>query len=226
MSTEPMGTEPPSPEASSPEASSPEPSRPQPTGPETNVRPGGMAGTLEAGVERSLAASLRLVIIPVVILALAALGAFAYGAAVFVHSVGSIIHHPFPVGHNIGLFLLDVDLMLIGATLLISAVGLYKLFIRDIPAEGLTRMPDWLEMRDLNDLKARVVAMVVLVLAVTFVEVAVDLPSGLQLLELGGGVAVVIAALTFFLRVTDRTRDRGLTAGTGSARSASNPAGW
>jgi uncharacterized membrane protein YqhA len=62
-------------------------------------------------------------------------------------------------------------------------------------------MPAWLEMHDLNDLKNRVIAMIVLVLSVGFVEEALDSSNGLQVLELGGGVALVIIALTVFLRL-------------------------
>jgi uncharacterized membrane protein YqhA len=151
-------------------------------------------------VERLLVSSLVLAYVPVAILLLAGLGAFVYGIAVFVHAVGRIVDHPFPVGHHIGLFLLDIDLFLIGATLLISAVGFYELFIREIRVDGANRIPTWLEMNDLNDLKARVIAMIILVVAVSFVEVVVDVPSGRQVLDLGGAIAAVIVALTIFLR--------------------------
>jgi uncharacterized membrane protein YqhA len=154
-----------------------------------------------AAVERLLGWSLRLAYIPVVMLLLAGLGAFVYGAYVFVRSVDQIVDHPYPVGHQIGFFLLDIDLFLIGATLLISAVGFYELFIQEIRPEGNARVPTWLEMRDLNDLKARVIAMIVLVVSVSFVEVVVDEASGHQVLDLGGGIAAVILALTIFLRV-------------------------
>jgi uncharacterized membrane protein YqhA len=167
----------------------------------------GSAIVARAQAERGLAATLYLAIIPVVVLALAALGAFVYGAAVFVHLVGTIVTHPFPVGHKIGLFLLDTDLLLIGATLLISAIGFYELFIREIPADSPARIPRWLEMHDLNDLKARIIAMIIMVLAVGFVELAVDEQGGLQTLEAGGGVAVVILALTVFLQITGHNGD-------------------
>jgi len=49
--------------------------------------------------------------------------------------------------------------------LLISAIGFYELFIGEIRVGGIARMPAWLEMRDLNDLKGRVLAMIVMVLA-------------------------------------------------------------
>jgi uncharacterized protein (TIGR00645 family) len=158
-------------------------------------------------VERILAWSLRLVYIPVVVLLLAGLGAFVYGTALFVHSVGHIADHPFPVRHQIGLFLADIDLFFIGATLLISAIGFYELFIREIRLDGARRIPTWLEMRDLNDLKARVIAMIVLVVSVYFVEVVVDSPSGQQVLDLGGGIAAVVVALTVFLRFGVRQSD-------------------
>jgi uncharacterized membrane protein YqhA len=158
--------------------------------------------------QQSLGASLALAIIPVAFLVLAALGAFVYGAAVFVDSVRSIASHPFPVGHQVGLFLLDIDLFLIGATLLISAIGFHELFIGEIRVGGIARMPAWLEMRDLNDLKGRVLAMIVMVLAVTFVELTVDAKDGLAILETGGGVAVVIIAVTAFLRLTGHANGR------------------
>jgi uncharacterized protein (TIGR00645 family) len=166
------------------------------------------ASPLEARVERALTGSLWLTIVPVVILVLAALGAFVYGGAVFIHAIDTIARHPFPVGHQIGLFLLDIDLFLIGATLLISAIGLYELFVREIRQDEASRMPGWLQMHDLNDLKGRVISMIVLVLAVSFAELGVAATSGRKALELGGGIALVIVALTVFQRFATHTGDR------------------
>jgi uncharacterized membrane protein YqhA len=154
-----------------------------------------------AVVERVLAGSLLLALIPVVVLVASALGAFVYGVVVFVHSVRMVARHPFPVGHHVGLFLLDIDLFLIGATLLISAVGFYELFVRDPRSGTASAMPAWLQMSDLNDLKLRILAMIVMVLSVSFVEVVVDEPNGRQVLDLGIGVAVVIVAVTVFMRL-------------------------
>lgn len=150
--------------------------------------------------ERVLDASRLLVLIPVVVLDLSALAAFVYGTGVFVHSVGVVLNHPIPVGHKIGLFLLDIDLFLIGATLLIASIGLYELFVGRVGNGGHSHMPEWLQMDDLNDLKGRVVAMIVLVVSVAFVEVVVDFDRSRTVLEVGGGVALVVAALTLFLR--------------------------
>lgn len=159
-------------------------------------------GSFEIIFERFLAGLRWLILVPVVVLVVAAVGAFAYGAEVLVNSVGEVVRHPNPVGNKIGLFLLIVDLLLIGATLLIAAIGLYELFISRVDSPGASQLPEWLQMYDLNDLKVRVIAMIVLVAAVSFVEAVVDAESGLQVLELGGGIAAVILALTLFLKVS------------------------
>jgi uncharacterized membrane protein YqhA len=92
--------------------------------------------------------------------------------------------------------------------LLSAAVGFYELFIREIKFTESTKLPSWLEMRDLNDLKGRVIAMIVLVVSVSFAEVVVDAPSGKTALELGAGIALVVVALTIFLRLTIYGGDR------------------
>jgi hypothetical protein len=99
--------------------------------------------------------------------------------------------------------LLLTDLFLVGATLMIAAFGLYELFITRIdPSRPGMRLPGWLRMNDLNDLKARVISMIILVAAVTFVDVVVETEpdGGLNTFYLGSGIAVVIAALTAFMR--------------------------
>ena len=161
------------------------------------------------GFERTLVLSRSVALIPVVVLTLAGAGAFVYGAALFVHSAAEIIRHPFPVGDKIGLFLLVVDLFLVGATMLIAAIGFYELFVNHAGADRQHGLPAWLVMRDLDDLKARVVSMLVLVAAASFTNVVVDFHGGHDILFLGGAVAVVIAALTLFLRLgADRTGSR------------------
>ena len=105
------------------------------------------------------------------------------------------------IAHNLGFLLLLTDLFLVGATLMIAAFGFYDLFVTRIDAvDRSLRLPGWLRMRDLNDLKARVVSMIILVAAVTFVDVVVESrDGGLDTFYLGAAVALVIAALTVFL---------------------------
>ncbi|HTT51288.1 MAG TPA: YqhA family protein [Streptosporangiaceae bacterium] len=157
---------------------------------------------LQRGFERGLALAQLTVLLPVVVLLLSAVGAFIYGTVVVVHFVVDIVHEPFAV-HNLRLFLTEIDLYLIGATLMIAAFGFYALFVAkagDAGAERPLPLPAWLEMNDLNDLKARVISMIILVTAVTFTDIVLEFNETIDILYLGIGVAVFIAALTVYLR--------------------------
>jgi uncharacterized membrane protein YqhA len=150
--------------------------------------------------ERGLSLSRVVVVVPVIVLLLAALASFAYGTDVFARSVIHVLDDSQLTSHNLGFLLLLTDLFLIGATLMIAAFGFYDLFIGTIGASGRgARLPGWLRMHDLNDLKARVISMIILVAAVSFVDDVVESKGGLDTLYLGVGVGVVIAALTAFL---------------------------
>lgn len=151
--------------------------------------------------EQGLSLSRVVVVVPVIVLLLSAITSFAYGTDVFARSVIHIVDDPQLASHNLGFLLLLTDLFLIGATLMIAAFGFYELFISRIGDSGPgIGLPGWLRMHDLNDLKARVISMIILVAAVSFADAVVEAKGGLDTLYLGVGVAVVIAALTAFLR--------------------------
>jgi uncharacterized membrane protein YqhA len=142
-------------------------------------------------------------LIPVVMLVLASLGAFFYSIIVFIDSVRAIDRTPFPPKQNISYFVLSVDVLLIGATLFIAAVGFFELFVpfsKEDPQDRHPWRPDWLAMNDLNDLKARIISMLVLVSVVSFVDVLVKFTSGPSVIYAGGGVALTVGALTLYLR--------------------------
>jgi uncharacterized membrane protein YqhA len=151
-------------------------------------------------LERGLSLSRVVVIVPVIVLLLASVASFAYGTEVFVRSVVHVVEDPQLTSHNLGFLLLLTDLFLIGATLMIAAFGFYDLFIGTTGASRPgRRLPGWLRMHDLNDLKARVISMIILVAAVSFVDDVVESKGGLDTLYIGVGVGVVIAALTAFM---------------------------
>jgi uncharacterized membrane protein YqhA len=160
---------------------------------------------IEKGLEWGLLVSRKMVLLPVLVLVLAAVGSFVYGTAVFIDTLVAVVRHPFPIGNRIGLLMLVIDLFLVRATMLIAAIGFYELFISKVePTHNDHGMPAWLEMRDLNDLKARVISMIILVVAVAFVDVVVDFTDGRRVFFLGAGVALVIGALTAYLRFGSR----------------------
>jgi len=167
-------------------------------GEETDDVAGVSPGRLEAGFGQVLSLFRIFVIVPVIVLLLSALASFADGTYVFVNSVAGIVDDRHLAHGNLGFLLLLTDLFLVGATLMIAAFGLYELFIGKI--RGRLVLPGWLRMHDLNDLKARVISMIILVAAVTFVDEVIESKEGLDTLYVGAGIALVIAALTGFLR--------------------------
>ncbi|NDE13221.1 MAG: YqhA family protein, partial [Actinobacteria bacterium] len=62
-----------------------------------------------------------------------------------------------------------VDAILLGTVLLVIGYGLYELFI-----DAEIEVPQWLRVRDLDDLKSKLIGVVVAILAVVFVGVFVD----------------------------------------------------
>jgi uncharacterized membrane protein YqhA len=83
-----------------------------------------------------------------------------------------------------------VDLFLLGTVLYIVALGLYELFIDEhLP------LPGWLQIATLDDLKAKLIGVIVVLLAVSFLGQVVTRNGGDDVFYLGAGVALVIAAL-------------------------------
>jgi uncharacterized membrane protein YqhA len=96
-------------------------------------------------------------------------------------------------------FIEVVDLFLLGTVFLIIALGLYELFI-----SNELRLPGWLVIRTLDDLKNKLVGVVIVVLAVLFLGHVVTWDGERDLLGFGTAIALVIAALTWFLKSAAR----------------------
>ena len=89
-----------------------------------------------------------------------------------------------------------IDLFLIGTVAYITAVGLYKLFI----SSKEIQLPIRLKIENLNDLENKIIGIIVAALAVAFLGHAAGTYEPTKLLSYGGGIAVVVAALAFFIR--------------------------
>jgi uncharacterized membrane protein YqhA len=87
-----------------------------------------------------------------------------------------------------------VDLFLLATVFYITALGLYELFIDD-----RIKVPIWLEIHTIDDLKSKLTSVIVVVLSVLFLSEVVRWNGGTNILPLGSGIALVIAALTYFL---------------------------
>ncbi|WP_299687365.1 YqhA family protein [uncultured Tateyamaria sp.] len=91
-------------------------------------------------------------------------------------------------------FIEIVDLFLLGTVFYIIALGLYELFI-----SSDVSVPEWLSIKTLDDLKNKLIAVVIVVIGVLFLGQVVGWDGERDLLGYGVGCGVVIAALTYFL---------------------------
>ena len=91
-----------------------------------------------------------------------------------------------------------VDGYLLATVLLIFALGLYELFISKIDmAEGAETSSNVLLINSLDDLKARLAKVILMILIVKFFEHAIGLAfeTPMDLLYLAGGIALIGLAL-------------------------------
>jgi uncharacterized membrane protein YqhA len=89
-----------------------------------------------------------------------------------------------------------IDLFLVATVAYITAVGIYKLFISDAKVE----LPIRLKINNLKDLEDKIIGVIVAALAVAFLGQAAGPSDPEGMLNYGGGIALVVAALAFFMR--------------------------
>jgi uncharacterized membrane protein YqhA len=98
-----------------------------------------------------------------------------------------------PLKETIVSILTSVDAILLGTVLLVIGYGLYELFV-----DTNLEVPDWLEINTLDDLKAKLIGVVVAIIAVIFVGVLVDAKSPNEVMYYGVGAGAVVLALAAF----------------------------
>jgi uncharacterized membrane protein YqhA len=90
-----------------------------------------------------------------------------------------------------------VDAILLGTVLLVIGYGLYELFV-----DTRLEVPEWLEVRDLDDLKSKLIGVVVAIIAVVFVGVFVDTNRAADVVAYGVGAGALVAGLALFALAT------------------------
>ena len=88
-----------------------------------------------------------------------------------------------------------IDLFLVATVFYLISMGLYELFIAKAP------LPGWVEIRNLDDLKTKLLGLTVIALAVVFLGYALTVSDGTSILELGAAVGIMIAAISVYLWV-------------------------
>ena len=133
-----------------------------------------------------------LALIGVIPLLVASVAAFIWG---LVQTVQVVILGFSTLGMDKALilrFLLIVDIFLVAITLLIFAISLYELFIGEI------NTPRWMVADSLNDLKVKLSSMMILVLAIKFLEIFMKGGNAQDMFWLGLSVTLVSGVLIAF----------------------------
>jgi uncharacterized membrane protein YqhA len=148
-------------------------------------------------LRRLLTSSRLLVLVAVLGSFVAAITILVYAGitvvGVSLHAFGAAEFTPDGAKHLAVDMIEMIDLFLLGLVLYIVALGLYELFI-----DSSVRVPSWRRIRTLDDLKADLIAVVAVLLAVTFLGNVVTWTGSLSIAALGGAIGLVLFALGYF----------------------------
>ncbi|MEJ6507175.1 MAG: YqhA family protein [Microbacteriaceae bacterium] len=139
------------------------------------------------------------VFVPAIAAILGALLLMAQGSIAVVFAVIDSIVSQTPLKEVIVEVLTAVDAILLGTVLLVIGYGLYELFV-----DTEVDVPPWLEIRDLDDLKSKLIGVVVAIIAVVFVGVLVDSTRAGDVLAYGAGAGALVLGLGAFAWATRR----------------------
>lgn len=92
-----------------------------------------------------------------------------------------------------------LDLLLIAITLQTIAVSLYRLFITPLRVENSTFL-NVLNIKSFHDLKITIIQVSIVIMAILFLEQAVELGARLEILYFGSAVALVMLASVYATR--------------------------
>jgi len=149
-------------------------------------------------LQRLLSSSRYLVLVAVIGTFLASLTLLIFGGISVVQIIADTVLHAEISGKAGKVLVLGfieaIDLFLLGTVFFMISLGLYELFIDDsIP------VPDWLEIHTLDDLKDKLVGVIVVVMGVVFLGHVIKWHGEQELIWLGGAIALVTAGLTYFV---------------------------
>lgn len=120
----------------------------------------------------------------------------------FVNGIPSILELLYKPGHHRSElsvhFITAIDLFMVAVVMFVMGIGLFELFV---DKDQSITYPYWLKMRDLNDLKEKLIAAAVVVIVITFLKHIVKWENPLETLYFGGAIAIVIVAITFFSKL-------------------------
>jgi len=158
-----------------------------------------ISDTLKTVMERLLGLTRYAVVIPALASILGALLLMAQGSFAMVLAVIDSIESQYGLKETIVEVLTAIDAILLGTVLLVIGYGLYELFIdTDID------VPMWLRVEDLDDLKSKLIGVVVAIIAVVYVGVFVDSNRADDVIAYGVGAGALVAGLALFAFATGK----------------------
>lgn len=143
------------------------------------------------------------VIVPSIASLIGALLLMAQGSISIVMIVFEAILNNSYLKDTIVAILTAVDAILLGTVLLVIGYGLYELFV-----DPRLEVPVWLEVRDLDDLKSKLIGVVVAIIAVVFVGVFVDTNRAADVVAYGVGAGALVAGLALFALATRKNETK------------------
>jgi uncharacterized membrane protein YqhA len=148
-------------------------------------------------MNRILAATRYSAVIPAIASILGAILLMVQGSVAMVQVIIDVIVDGTKLKLTIVDVLTAVDAILLGTVLLVIGYGLYELFID----EDLS-VPIWLQVHDLDDLKSKLIGVVVAIIAVIFVGVYVDVDRADEVISYGVGAGALVVGLAIFSYAT------------------------
>jgi len=125
-----------------------------------------------------------------------AIALFIYGFLVTIASLGHAVTHFSmeleAMKEVMAISIEIIDLFLVATVFYIISLGFYELFISKAP------LPGWLKICDLDDLKDKLLGLVVIALAVLFLGEALTWTGAADILGYGIGTAATIIAISLY----------------------------
>ncbi len=151
-------------------------------------------------MKRVLGLTRYAVFVPAIASIIGAILLMGQGSLEILKVVYSAVSSEFGLKETIVEVLTAVDAILLGTVLLVIGYGLYELFI-----DAEIEVPLWLRVRDLDDLKSKLIGVVVAILAVVFVGVFVDSNRSEDVISYGVGAGALVAGLAIFAFATKKS---------------------
>jgi uncharacterized membrane protein YqhA len=139
------------------------------------------------------------VVVPAIASMLGALLLMAQGSIAVVVTIIQAVVNQTPLKDSIVDVLTAVDAILLGTVLLVIGYGLYELFV-----DTNIKVPTWLQISDLDDLKSKLIGVVVAIIAVVFVGVLVDANRAADVISYGVGAGALVLGLAVFAYATKK----------------------